>query len=413
MSPSVWIDASAGVAGDMLMGALIDAGASIDSVQEAVEAVLPGAVRLHRSEVRRAGLRATKLDVEVLEGDPPERRWSTIRELISNAALPHPVMQDALSVFGRLAGAEAHVHGTPAEEVHFHEVGGLDSIADIIGVCAALHHLGAHDVHAGVVALGSGEVATRHGTLAVPTPAVLELLRGWPVSSGGSGELATPTGAALISALAVTSDGLPPGRLDGVGIGAGTRDRPGRANVVRVVLTQPDSAAAAAAGSDAVVLEANVDDLDPRLWPGVLTALLDAGADDAWLVPIIMKKGRPAHTLTVLCDPAVAGALRTLMFEHTSTIGVREHPVAKTVLARTWVRVPLDDQSVAIKVAHAQGRIMSATPEFTDVQAVAAELNSTERVVLARAAAAACSAGLVPGAPWPVAGLCVTGQPPR
>jgi uncharacterized protein (TIGR00299 family) protein len=388
----------------MLLGALLDAGAPMDAVQVAVDAVVPGAVRLRRSEVRRAGLRATRLEADVLVDDPPHRRWASIREMIASAALPDPIIQAALSVFGRLATAEALVHGMSPEDVHFHEVGALDSIADIVGVCAALSYLGVQEVRAGVVAVGSGEVHTQHGVLPVPTPAVLELLQGWTLTPGGEGELATPTGAALVAALAIPSDGLPQGRLAGTGVGAGSRDRPGRANVVRVVLSHEVAPLHAHPSSDAVVLEANVDDLDPRLWPGVLAGLLDTGADDAWLAPIIMKKGRPAHTLSVLCDPAKAAALRALMFERTSTIGVREHPVSKTALQRTWVHVPLEDQTIAIKVAHSHGRIMSATPEFTDVQAAASASNSTERAILAGAAAAAHSAGLTPGGRWPLAG---------
>nr|BFE71715.1 hypothetical protein GCM10020092_050160 [Actinoplanes digitatis] len=279
MSQHAWIDASAGVAGDMLLGALLDAGAGLEVVRRAIDEVLPGSVALSVTQVTRAGLRALKADVDPLVAAPPHRTWRDIRPLLEGN-------DDALAVFGRLVGAEARVHGTEPEEVHFHEVGALDSIADVVGVCAALRDLGVTSVSAGEVALGSGRVRTAHGELPVPAPAVLELARGWRVSGGGGHELATPTGLAVIRALATRCEDLPPMTVDAVGVGAGGRDTPGRANVVRVVIGAPEPGTA-----EAVVLEANVDDLDPRLWPGVLAGLLSAGADDAWLVPILMKKG--------------------------------------------------------------------------------------------------------------------------
>jgi uncharacterized protein (TIGR00299 family) protein len=378
-------------------------------VQDAVDAVVPGSVRLHRADVTRAGVRAAKLDVELLVDDPPLRSWAVIRAAIEVAAVPAAVRDAASRVFERLAEAEARVHGTRPDEVHFHEVGSLDSIADVVGTCAALHDLGVQQLYVSVIALGSGEVTTQHGVLPVPAPAVLELSRGWSVTSGGPGELATPTGMALLTTLGRPQPGLPAGVVLGTGVGAGTRETAGRANVVRVVLLEAPDAGVTDLDDDlddldAVMLEANVDDQDPRLWPGVLAGLLAAGADDAWLVPILMKKGRPAHTLRVLCAPAVTGRLRRLMFDRTSTIGVREYPVRKTVLCRTWVQVAVDGGAVGIKIAHSGGRIRSATPEFTDVAAVAAATGAGERAVLARCIAAAEGAGLRSGAAWPVPG---------
>ncbi len=404
-SSVAWVDASAGVAGDMLLAALLDAGASISAVQASVDALLPGAIRLQRSTVHRAGMRATRIDVELLDQDPPARNWLSIREQIHSAAnLPEPVRQMAHRVFEALAAAEARVHGVSTGQVHFHEVGALDSIADVVGVCAALHDLNVQHLQVGVIAVGSGTVSTQHGQLPVPVPAVLELLRGWPATAGGTGELATPTGVALVTALGQPQSSLPPGVIMATGIGAGTRDIPDRPNVVRVVLLQPLPAAdPAATETEAVVLEANVDDLDPRLWPGVIAALLDGGADDAWLTPITMKKGRPAHTLRVLCAPSHREAIASLIFSHTSTIGLRWHPVGKSALERTWVRVTVNDHPVAIKVAHREGRITSATAEFRDVQAVAAATGLPERVVLSRSTAAAEEAGLAAGQDWPTA----------
>jgi uncharacterized protein (TIGR00299 family) protein len=385
-----WIDASAGVAGDMLLGALVDAGADIAAVRHAVELVIPGSVRIAGRPVERAGLRALKADVEPLTDDPPHRTWRQIRSLL--APLPEGVRDRATAVFTRLADVEATVHGIPAEDVHFHEVGALDSIADVVGVCAALADLGVRTVSAGEVALGSGRVRTAHGELPVPAPAVAELARGWRVRAGGAGELATPTGMAVLRALATACEDLPSMTVDRIGVGAGGRDVAGRPNVVRVLI---GSTARAAPG--AVLLEANVDDLDPRLWPGVLAGLLADGASDAWLVPIVMKKGRPAHTLTVLCDPGLVPALRARIFRETTTLGVRESDRRKTALSRYLVDVALPGGTVAVKVGHADGVIVQVMPEFEDVAALAREQGRPERLVLQEALTAAASAGLVVG----------------
>ena len=391
-----WIDASAGVSGDMLLGALVDADADLEAVQRAVDAVIPGAVRMVRATVTRAGLRAVKVDVEQLVDDPPHRTWREIRSLL--ATLPSPVREHATAVFARLAAAEAHVHGVPVSEVHFHEVGALDSIADVVGVCAALVDLGVETVTAGEVALGSGRVRTTHGELPVPAPAVAELARGWRVRSGGEGELATPTGMAVLRALAAACAELPEMVVDMVGVGAGGRDVPGRPNVVRVFV---GAAALTPAAEPAVLLEANVDDLDPRLWPGVLAGLLDSGAADAWLVPIVMKKGRPAHTLTVLCDPARAPQLRARIFQDTTTLGVREATLGKTALERCFVGVELPGGTVAVKIGHTAGVIVQVMPEFEDVAALARRTGRPERLVLQEAANAAAAAGLTVGSPAP------------
>jgi len=398
----VWVDASAGVAGDMLLGALVDAGADLGVVQRTIDAVIPTAVKVTSIAVTRAGLRATKLDVAVLVADPPHRTWRTIRGLLSAADIPPQVRENALAVFGRLATAEAHVHGIPAEDVHFHEVGALDSIADVVGVCAALHELGVQRVTAGEVAVGSGRVRIAHGDIPVPVPAVAELARGWRIRAGGTGELATPTGMALITELAAECIDLPALSVLSVGVGAGTRDTPGTPNVVRAILGLPGLPDAGETGEVMVVLDTNVDDLDPRLWPAVLTELLAAGAADAWLAPMLMKKGRPAHTLSVLGRPEQASALREVMFRQTSTIGIRQNTVQRFALPRMFVRVEVTGGSVAVKIAHRDGRIVQATPEFSDVTAAAAAASLPPSVLLQESITAAWNAGLRPGEPVPV-----------
>jgi pyridinium-3,5-bisthiocarboxylic acid mononucleotide nickel chelatase len=393
---TMWLDVSAGVAGDMVLGALVDAGASLEFIGAQVDAVLADAVELAARPVTRAGLRGTQVSVSLREADPAPRAWRDIRQLLTEAAIPDAVRSNSLSVFSRLAAAEARVHGIEPDDVHFHEVGALDSIADVVGSCAGLHDLGVTEVQASPLALGSGTVSAEHGILPVPVPAVLEMVGGWTVFGGGAGELATPTGVALVTALASGCGPLPVMQVVATGVGAGSKDTPARANVVRVVIGDADAETADDPAAE-VVIEANVDDLDPRLWPTVITALLQAGAQDAWLTPILMKKGRPAHTLHVLARLENAAALRAVVLAQTSTIGMRSFSVAKYALARMWVPVEIGGQVVRIKVAHDGAVIRQATPEYADVEAAAAELTLPVRQVLRLAEAAAAQIGLAPG----------------
>jgi uncharacterized protein (TIGR00299 family) protein len=390
-----WIDASAGASGDMLLGALVGAGADLSVLQAAVDALGTEPVRLTAGPATRAGLAATQVEVAAPPSDVL-RTWPDVRALIEAAGLVAPVRDLALDVFARLARAESASHGIPANEVHFHEVGALDSLADVVGVCAGLHDLAVRVVHCTPVALGQGSVRTEHGLLPVPGPAVLAVLAeaGAPVGAGDvDGEACTPTGAALLAATVTGWGGLPDVRVTTTGTGAGSRDTAGRPNVLRIVLGEPaapDHDAVDAGGPvDAVVLEANVDDLDPRVWPGVLAALLAAGASDAWLTPILMKKGRPAHTLSALASPHAVDAVRRVMFTESSTIGVREHRVGKHALGRATRTVLVDGAEVRVKVASLDGQVVNVSPEYDDVAAAAVALGRPVKAVLAAAAAAA------------------------
>ena len=344
----------------MLCGALVGAGVPLEVLQDAVDALVPGLVRWEQAEVRRAGLTATAVTAHVATEDHTGRAWGAIRELLSAADLSPTVRDAAVSVFTRLAEAEARTHGIAVDDVHLHEVGGLDAIADVVGVAAGLHHLGVIEVVAGPLAVGSGTVHTAHGVLPVPVPAVVRLCRGWQVEAGGSGELATPTGAALVTTLAGTCAPLPAMTMEASGVGAGSRDTPGRANVVRVLIGTPTPGVPAEAvpGPTQVVLEANVDDLDPRLWPGVLEALLDAGAADAWLTPIVMKKGRPAHTVSVLAPLGCVEALRQVLMTSTSTIGCRAYPITQYASSRVMATIEVEGHAIAVKVATVEGSIL-------------------------------------------------------
>lgn len=384
----------------MLCGALVAAGVPLEVLQAGVDCVVPGAVRWTAETVSRGGVRATKVTPAADDREAPERSWATIRTLLERADLQAAVADPALRIFTRLAEAEARVHGVPVADVSFHEVGGVDAIADVVGVCAALDHLAVTRVTAGVLALGSGRTRTRHGQVPVPVPAVLEMVEGWQVVAGGDGELATPTGAAVITALAAECTELPSMTVESTGVGAGTTDVPGRPNVVRVAVGR--AAVRPLEPTTEVVIETNVDDLDPRLWPGVLERLLAQGAADAWLTPVVMKKGRPAHTLSVLAPAERAQRLRRIVFAETSAIGLRETTVRKHALERMEVEIAVPGGSVRAKVALDAGRIVHATPEFDDVAALAAQCGRPVRDVLEDAVAATVSGGLVPGAPAPL-----------
>ncbi len=384
-----WVDASAGASGDMLLGALLGAGVPSDVMLEAIGAVAPERAVVETALVHRGGLAATRAVVDVADSST-HRTWSDVSVLLGNAALRAPVHALAHEAFERLATAEAEVHGIDVGDVHFHEVGALDAIADIVGVCAGFAHLGLDEVVVSPVAVGSGRVTATHGSLPVPVPAVAALLRGIPSYAGpGTGEACTPTGAALLRTLATDFGPQPPMVVETVGVGAGGRDPDTHANVVRLLLGTP----AESAGTLARVIETNVDDLDPRLWPDVIAALLAAGASDAWLTPILMKKGRPAHTLSVLVSEERLVAVRRVVFEQTSTIGVRETAYDKTALDRQTRSVTVDGHEVRVKVASLDGEVMNVQPEYDDVVAAARALGRPVKDVLAQAAAEAHSLG--------------------
>jgi pyridinium-3,5-bisthiocarboxylic acid mononucleotide nickel chelatase len=393
---TAWFQCESGASGDMLLGALLDAGAPLETVQAAVDAVGTEPVTLHPEPAIRGGLAATHVRVRTSE-TAVVRTWANLRGLLEDADLPDPVRTLALDVFARLARAEAHAHRTSPDQVHFHEVGALDAVADVVGTAAALHALHVTDAAASQVAVGQGMVRSAHGLLPVPTPAVVALLEeaGAPVHSGDEPyELCTPTGAALLAATVRTWGGLPPGRIVGSGTGAGTRELESRPNVLRVVLLEPGLAPVPGQGEHdgaraSVVLETNVDDLDQRLWPGVLARLIEAGAVDAWLTPILMKKGRPAYTLSALVPADAVPAVRRVVFVETSAIGVRLHPVAKHALDRDFVVVQVDGMDVRVKTATLDGAVVNVQPEYDDVAAVASQSGRPAKAVLADAVAAA------------------------
>jgi len=380
-----WLDLSAGASGDMLLGALVDAGVPLDVPAAAVAALHVESIRLETEQVTRHGLGATRVHVQAPES-AVHRTWADVRGLLLDADLPTPVREGALAVFERLAVAEGRVHRVDPESVHFHEVGALDALADVVGVVAGFEHLGLDRLHGSPVTLGSGSARGAHGVVPIPGPAVLELLRGVPVTAGPVAmEMCTPTGAALLAARVDEWGALPPMRVQSTGTGAGGRDPVELPNVVRLVLGEPT----AAGPIGPVVVECNVDDLDPRLWPGVLDALFAAGASDAWLTPILMKKGRPAHMLSALCARDVVADVQAAIFATTSTIGLRMVPVGKTALERTTSSVEVLGGRVGVKLAVHAGRVVNVSVEYEDVAALARTTGVPVKEVLRAATAAA------------------------
>jgi uncharacterized protein (TIGR00299 family) protein len=385
-----WLDASSGVSGDMLLGACVDAGVPLDLIRDSIRALgLPEPIEVTAAPVLRAGLGATRVEVRVPES-PHRRRLPDILALLE--PLDDGVRDVAARVFRSLAAAEAKVHRVAPEEVHFHEVGALDSIADVVGVVAAVRSLGLDRLVCSPIAVGAGRASTAHGSLPVPVPAVAELLVGGrvPAYAGPAArELATPTGVALMAELAGGFGPMPAMVPDRIGSGAGTWDPPGHANIVRLLVGQSPDDSDPVLPTGALVLEANVDDLDPRLWPGVIGALMDAGADDAWLTPIVMKKGRPAHTVSVLADPDRADRLTRALLTYSSTIGLRRRPVEKVALPREIATVEVDGSPVRVKLARLDGRVVNLSVEHADVARVARDTGRAEKQVLAAALAAA------------------------
>lgn len=379
---TAWFHCFSGVAGDMALGALVDAGADLDEVVALVERLPVGGWRVEAEPVLRSGIGGTKVHVHAREGTVV-RTAAHIQGLVDEARLPDRVADRAHRTFAALAEAEGHLHRRPPDQVHFHEVGGIDAIVDVVGTCAALEVLDVDTVTCSPIAVGLGMVRAAHGIIPNPAPAVVELLRGAPTRGVDlSVELTTPTGAALMAALASGFGPLPPMTVAAAGFGAGARELDGRPNLTQVVLGEPLDAPAAD-GQPVVLLEANLDDATGEVLAHSVAALLDAGAHDAWITPIVMKKGRPAHTVSVLCDPALVEQLTAVLAAETGTLGVRGTRLERWPSARTEGRVAVGDRSVRVKVSPGRVKV-----EFDDAARVAERDDRPVREVLVDAEAA-------------------------
>jgi uncharacterized protein (TIGR00299 family) protein len=428
----MYVDCFSGAAGDMLLGALLDAGLPLDALKAALGSLGVGH-DIRVSRVVRCGVTATKFDVDDLEADgghdhgtqahthtaedghahghdghshahihghshaseghshghDGHRTLKEIAHLIGHSKLSKPAKARAVALFQRLGEAEAAIHGMSLDEVHLHEVGAVDSIIDIVGVVFAMEWFGIDDVEASALNVGGGSVDIAHGTFPVPAPATLRLLQGVPVySAGPQVELVTPTGALLVTGYARRYGAMPRMAVDRIGYGAGTRDTPHTPNVVRVVIGERVAAVdEPLAGERAIKIECEIDDMNPQLFGPASDRLFEAGALDVFLTPIVMKKGRPGTLVTVLVreDDDRREAVMSVLFRETTTIGVRMERVVRETLERRWETVEMAGGAVRIKIATRGGVDVNAAPEFEDCVRVAAASGRPLKLVQAEA----------------------------
>ncbi len=387
-------DSTGGASGDMTLAALFDLGVSPDLVRAELAKLDVGEYRIEVQPADQNGMHGTRVDVHTEEhdhdhhGHHAHRAFSDIRRMIESSGLAGGAKGRALSVFQRLAEAEALVHRTAVDEVRFHEVGAVDSIVDIVGACVALESLGVAGVAVGPLPAGYGTAHSAHGVLPIPAPATVELLKGMPVvQTDEPFELVTPTGAALLSTWK-TLDAPPPGsRMLAVGYGFGRRKLNSRPNLLRACLL--DAPEAAAEGAGCLVMECNIDDMAPELVGALVPRLLDAGALDAFVTPVQMKKQRPGVLLTVLCRPGSRALVLDVLFAESTTFGVREYDVRRTELDRRHVAVATPYGSVRVKIGSRGGRDVTRSPEYEDCRALADQQGVPLRAVYEAAAAAA------------------------
>ena len=355
----------------MVLGVLIDLGLQLDELNEALSTLDLEEFKIEAREVQSYGLRATKVDVIVPES-VIVRTFANIRDLIVSSGLPETVKTMSLEIFMRLALAESVVHSKPVDQVHFHEVGAVDSIVDIVGSAFGIDALGITEVFSSPLPLGHGMIKTAHGSLPVPAPAVLEILEDTPTYGRGiPTEIVTPTGAAVIKTLASSFGNAQLMRLEKTGYGAGTKDL-GVANLLRVItgeaLDYPSEAEELA-----IIVSTNIDDMNPEFYDYVMERLFTAGAHDVWLTPIQMKKTRPGTVVNVLCAPKDATAIKRILIEETSTFGLRTSMVMKKAIEREIIEVETPWGKVRVKVGRESNHITSVSPEFSDCARIAGE----------------------------------------
>jgi pyridinium-3,5-bisthiocarboxylic acid mononucleotide nickel chelatase len=429
---TAYLECFSGISGDMFLGALVDAGVPPRVLEEAVEALGVGA-RLKISRVIRSGVSAAKVDVwadgewqehahsHEQSGDAQHlhehdghshfipgkssrtgvsarhehshahahgRGLAEIRGIISAASISEGAKKTAIAIFDALAQAEAKIHNTSIESVHFHEVGAVDAMVDIVCAAVGVEMLGVDEIICSPLNVGGGSVQCAHGTFPVPAPATVELLKGAPVySSGLQAELVTPTGAAIVKTLAARFAAFPEMKIEKSGYGAGSRDFLGHPNVVRLTIgeTTANGLAAKTASETVTVLEANLDDLNPQVFGYVMDRLFEDGALDAFAMPVQMKKNRPGTLLTVLCKPEDASKLTQLIFTETTTLGVRRRDEVRQTLARRWESVATPWGEVRIKIASMNGSVTNYAPEYEDCRRIAVEHHVPLKTVMGEA----------------------------
>lgn len=387
-----YLECFSGISGDMLLGALADAGAPQTELAAAPERLGLSGVTLTFERTERAHISACRVRVEDQQAARHHHRsLASIEKMIAAAKLPEQARGDAVSIFRRLGEIEARIHGIPVEKVHFHEVGAIDSIVDIVGSCLGFDLLGVDKIYCSPLNVGGGSVSTEHGILPVPAPATVDLLASVcaPVySAGPSVELVTPTGAAVVTTLAAGFGAMPAMKILAAGYGAGAKDFPDRPNVLRILIGEElvtSRAEAAAAASSVCVIEANVDDMNPQLAGHLTERALAAGALDIYYTPVQMKKGRSGTVISLVVDPADRDRLARLLFEESSTIGVRIYRADRLTLERSHVAVDTDYGPIRIKVSREGARVLNFAPEYEDCRKAAQERGVPLKLVLAEA----------------------------
>ena len=380
-----YFDCFSGISGDMTLGALVDAGCAVEHLREELRGLQVPGWELTAEKVWKNGMAATYVQV-VTEDQSKHRSLRAILEILQQSRLAPTIRERAAAIFLKLGEAEARVHDVPLEKIHFHEVGAVDAIVDIVGACVGFHALGVERFACSPLNVGGGTAKMAHGILPVPAPATANLLLSRPTySSGVQKELVTPTGAAIVATLCDSFGPQPPMSVSAIGYGAGTADLPGQPNVVRIMVGEAAEKNVAGFDEEIAVIEANLDDMNPQIYGYFLEKALAAGALDVYTTPVQMKKNRPGTLLTVLCKPQETNALMSLIFAETTTFGARSYRAQRRVLPREWVNVATDYGVVRIKVSRVNGRILHVAPEFDDCRKLAVEKNVPLQRVIAEA----------------------------
>lgn len=374
-----YFDCFAGISGDMCLGALVDAGVDLSDIKKGIKKIPIKNYDLTAKKVLRGGISATKVDVIIkAEGTrqkAKDKKWKDIKKIIEASALPDRIKQKGLHIFKKLFEAEARVHGEPFDKVHLHELGGIDCMVDIFGTLIGLDILGIEKIYVSSINLGSGSVKTEHGILPVPAPATAELLKSYPVySSEIPFELTTPTGAAIISGMNANPYSLSEITIEKIGYGAGSKDIANMPNTLRIIFGREKEQSKS--DGSVTVIETNIDDMNPQFYEHVMERLFEAGALDVFLENIIMKKGRPAVKLTVISEESDIEKLSSILFEETTSIGLRFYKVHRMTLDRKIKKVETKYGDVRIKVSTLKGIAVNISPEYEDLKAIAKKTNT-------------------------------------
>jgi hypothetical protein len=370
-----YFDCFSGISGDMTLGALLDAGCDLEHLRGELRGLQVPGWDLSAEKVWKNGMAATFAQVKT-EDQLKHRSLSAILEILKNSQLAAPVREHAAAIFHKLGEAEARVHDVPLEKIHFHEVGAVDAIVDIVGVCIGFHALGVEKFACSPLNVGGGTAKMAHGVLPVPAPATANLLQGKPTYSNGvQRELVTPTGAAIVATLCDSFGPQPAMSVAAIGYGAGTADLEGQPNVLRIMIGEAVEKAVPGYDQEITVIEANLDDMNPQIYGYFQEKALAAGALDVFTTPVQMKKNRPGTLMTVLCRPSDVQALMALIFAETTTFGVRTYSAQRRVLPRESVKVATKFGEVRVKLSRVNGRVLHAAPEYDDCRKLAEEKN--------------------------------------